>query len=337
MINDGEQVKKGPPIVSVVMSVHNDKHYVKDSIESVLNQTLADFEFIIVDNASTDGSETILKDYASVDSRIRLLHFEVPGLTKALNFALSHATGVYVARQDADDILSPQRLEKQVHFLETNTDVALVGTGIRLIDVNGDELGVKLYPTKHASLCELLLQCENPLPHSTIMCRKLVLDQLGHYDSLFAKAQDYALYLRVIQGYRVASLDEPLTHLRYRTDSIAFGDDSSDQLRFALLARVLYSKGLLSADAQASVHNWDEFYQFFNDWFRSEGFARRHQAQKQHRQMLAMFGASQIARCLGFAWKSLLLDPGFYFRKMLKRNNIWKDKYGRGPFPINNS
>jgi glycosyltransferase involved in cell wall biosynthesis len=325
------------PSVSVVMSVHNDKRYVKASIESVLKQTFSDFEFIIVDNASTDGSEAILKDYALVDSRIRLLQFEVPGLTNALNFALSYATGEYIARQDADDILSPQRLEKQVRFLEANRDVALVGTGIRLIDVNGDELGVKVYPTSHDALCELLLKCENPLPHSTIMCRKLVFDQLGHYDSLFAKAQDYALYLRVIQGHRVASLDEPLTYLRYRTDSIAFGDDSADQLRFALLARLLFAKGLLSANVQGGIDNWDEFYQFFNDWFISEGFVRRHQAKKQHRQMLALFVSRQFIRCLGFAWKSLLLDPGFYFRKMLKRNDIWNGKYSRIPFPINNS
>ena len=337
MKNDGDQPKINPPTVSVVMSVYNDKRYVQASIESVLNQTLSDFEFIIVNNASTDGSETILQDYASLDSRIRLLQFEVPGLTNALNFALSHATGEYVARQDADDIMSPQRLEKQVRFLELNADVALLGTGITLIDVNGDELGVKLYPSGHESLCELLLKCENPLPHSTIMCRKPVLDQLGHYDSLFVKAQDYALYLRLIQGHRVASLAEPLTYLRYRTDSIAFGDESADQVRFALLARVLLAEGLLSANVQGSVQNWNEFYQFFNDWFISEGFARRHQAQKQHRQMLALFASRQFARCLGFAWKSLLLDPGFYFRKILKRNDIWNGKYSRIPFPINSN
>lgn len=337
MTNDREQVKKDPPTVSVVMSVHNDKRYVRASIESVLNQTLSDFEFVIVDNASTDGSETILKNYASVDSRIRLLQFEVPGLTNALNFALSHATGEYIARQDADDIMSPQRLEKQVRFLELNADVALLGTGITLIDVNGDELGVRLYPTSHDSLCELLLKCINPLPHSTIMCRKSVLDQLGHYDSLFAKAQDYGLYLRVIQGHRIASLDEPLTLLRYRTDSIAFGDDSADQLRFALLARVLYSKKILSANVLDRVDNWDEFQKFFNAWFVSEGFLRKHQSQKLRRQMLSSFASRQFLRFVWYGWKSLLLDPGFCLRKVLKRNDIWNSKYERVPFPINST
>ena len=126
------------PKVSVVMCVHNGERYLYEALESVLNQTFEDFEFIIVDDASADNTPAILKEYAAQDGRIRLMrNAHNLGLTRSLNKALRLAKGEYIARQDADDISLPQRLEKQVEFLNSNSRTAVVGSWTEVIDEYG--------------------------------------------------------------------------------------------------------------------------------------------------------------------------------------------------------
>ena len=117
------------PKVSVVMSVYNSEPFIRDAIKSILGQSFQDFEFIIINDGSTDGSLQIIQSYG--DSRIRITSQENLGLTKSLNKGIGIARGEYIARQDADDISEPSRLEKQVAVLEQNSRAVLVSSNIR--------------------------------------------------------------------------------------------------------------------------------------------------------------------------------------------------------------
>ena len=136
------------PVVSVLMSVYNEEKYLRDSIESILSQSLTDFEFIITDDNSEDESHAILKDYTEKDSRIILIeHLKQKRLAYSLNEQIEIAKGRYLARMDGDDIAHPERLEKQVKFLEENKDIGMVGSYCREIDNSGKFVALWKRPT----------------------------------------------------------------------------------------------------------------------------------------------------------------------------------------------
>jgi len=114
--------------VSIVMSVYNAQKYLDEAIESILNQTYSNFEFIIINDGSTDKSLEIIENYAKKDSRIIVINRENKGLIYSLNEGIRKANGKYIARMDADDISLPQRLEKQVEFMEKNKNIGICGT-----------------------------------------------------------------------------------------------------------------------------------------------------------------------------------------------------------------
>ena len=125
--------------VTVLMSVYNGEKYLSQSVESILNQTYENFEFVIIDDGSTDNSYSILKQYASQYSQIVLIKNEKNlGLTKSLNLGLKIAKGKYIGRQDADDVSHPERLEREIEFLEDHLDHAAVGTFVKILDKDGN-------------------------------------------------------------------------------------------------------------------------------------------------------------------------------------------------------
>ena len=132
------------------MGVYNGEKYLKESVESVLSQTFSDFEFIIINDGSTDGSTEMLQSYS--DSRIRLYHQENRGLTASLNRAISLAKGKYIARQDADDISMEMRFEEQFRFLERNPDVVIVGSSCILIDERDRQIGSWHFPNSDVEI-----------------------------------------------------------------------------------------------------------------------------------------------------------------------------------------
>src|SRR5688572_25577736 len=133
-------LREATPPVTVLMSVHNGMPFLKEAVESILHQTFGGFEFVIVDDASTDETPEYLKSIA--DRRVRVLTLpENIGLTAALNHGLREARGEFIARQDADDTSDPRRLEKQVAYLRANSTYAVVGSQARLVDDRGCSLG----------------------------------------------------------------------------------------------------------------------------------------------------------------------------------------------------
>jgi len=204
------------PKISVIMSVYNGEKYLREAIESILSQTFTDFEFIIVDDGSTDGSLKIIRSY--VDKRIKVINNEENmGLTNSLNKALKKASGDYVARQDADDISLPNRFEEQVKYLDKHPGVALLGTSIYKIDEDG-RIVAKIIATASPSK---ILFGENQFSHGTVMFRKEIVDKLGGYDELFRRAQDYELWLRIAKHYEVRILTQILYKLRFHNEAIS--------------------------------------------------------------------------------------------------------------------
>jgi len=221
------------PLISVVMSVFNDDHYVRHAIESVLSQTFTDFEFIIVDDGCTDNTRAIIEAYS--DKRIRLVINENNiGLAPSLNKAIRLSNAKYVARQDADDISLSERLSREVEYLETHSDVALVGSSAVRISHSGEWIGYWNAIAEDIDLKWTLLFC-NPFIHSSIMMRRSVADQVGCYTERpeVAKAfvEDYDLWSRINRISRSANLRQPLLKYRLNPTSVSVRtcDDQIEQ------------------------------------------------------------------------------------------------------------
>ena len=201
-------------VISVLMSVYNEEKYLRFSIESILNQSFDDFEFIITDDKSNDGSLDILKEYAEKDPRIKIIeHSKQLRLAYSLNEQIEIAKGIYLARMDGDDIAHPDRLEKQVKFLEENKDIGMVGSYCREIDNNGKFVSLWKRPTSDQKIKKTILKL-NPFLHSSIMIRKVAIIEAGLYNTDCKYAQDYDLWLRVAAKYKLANINEPLLDFR---------------------------------------------------------------------------------------------------------------------------
>jgi glycosyltransferase involved in cell wall biosynthesis len=218
------------PRVTVLSSTYRDALYIGRAIESVLAQTYADFEYLILNDAAIDESRAIAASYA--DPRIRIVDNEVNlGLTKTLNRGLALANGELIARFDSNDICFPERLAKQVAFLDSHPDVAAVGVQAHVIDLNGRRIRRAEYqrPTTDLGIDWYCL-FDTPLIHPGSMYRRsVVYDELGGYDEEYRVGQDAELWLRVRRGHKLANLGEALLALRYDRQSIS--SDVTNPLR----------------------------------------------------------------------------------------------------------
>jgi glycosyltransferase involved in cell wall biosynthesis len=210
------------PIVSVVMPVFNGERYLRESVESILNQSWRDFEFIIVDDGSTDASAGIIDSYN--DPRIVRERFrDNRGLIAALNQGLQIARGRYVARHDADDVALPQRLQTQVRFLDSQSDVVILGSAYIEIDEMGKPVKRVRMPEDSPSLRWHSI-FQNPFAHSTIMFRRENVLEIGSYacGSDATHVEDYELWLRLIWARKSAlNMKEPLVRWRLNSQSVS--------------------------------------------------------------------------------------------------------------------
>lgn len=219
------------------MSVYNGERFVRQAVESLLTQTYRDFELIVVDDASTDGTHNILEELAAQDNRIRVLTNSTNlGLTKSLNIALGQAQGNFVARMDADDIALPNRLEKQATFLNVHPEVGIVGTWYQFINDEGILLEEKQPPTDDTPLHRALIRF-NPFLHSSTMIRKALLDRVDGYDESYKRAQDYDLWMRCASHTRFANLPEVLMQKRFTKGMVSYTREK-EQIRSALRVRL---------------------------------------------------------------------------------------------------
>jgi glycosyltransferase involved in cell wall biosynthesis len=195
------------PTVSVLMCVYNDEKFVGYAIESILGQTFQDFEFVIVNDGSTDRTVDILAEYSAKDTRIRVFSQANAGTTAAANMGLSVVRGKYVARLDSDDVSNPHRLQTEVDFLASHSEVALVGGGADIIDLTGAIVGERNIRTMSPART-LTHRCI--YQQSDVMFRRDIVVALGGYREKFRNAQDYDLWLRISEVADVAKLNEIL-------------------------------------------------------------------------------------------------------------------------------
>lgn len=198
------------PLVTVIMPLYNTEKFLNEAIDSILQQTFRDFEFIIIDDASTDSSIKIVQSYT--DPRIVFVEKKQnTGYTESLNMGLQMATGKYIARMDSDDIAILTRFKKQVEVLNANPDIAVCGTWFQLM---GDDNRIIKHPAHFDEVKVAMLQyCA--IGHPTAMVRKAVLDkhQLS-YDSCFEPAEDYQLWTQISNVAKLSNIPEVL--LKYR-------------------------------------------------------------------------------------------------------------------------
>jgi glycosyltransferase involved in cell wall biosynthesis len=201
------------------MSVYNGERFLCQALDSILRQTFADFELIVIDDASTDGTASILDRYAE-PRLVRIRNDENLGLTRSLNRGLAASRGALIARQDADDISAPDRFRQQVAFLDDHPEIGLLGTRYELIDQNERVLEVVPVPTADSELQDRLLHL-NPFCHGSVMLRRECLEKAGGYRELFRVTQDYDLWLRMAECCKLANLDGVLYRFRFDGETIS--------------------------------------------------------------------------------------------------------------------
>lgn len=210
------------PLVSVIMSVYNGENYLSEAIQSILIQTYINFEFLIVDDHSSDRSLELLQEFSAKDPRIRVFsNKENFGLTKNLNFLVKQSRGELLCRMDDDDISSPDRLERQVGFFTDpkNQEVSVVGSSCLEINKAGKVLGKRIMPEKDLAIKKALLNY-NPIVHSSVMIKKMALLAVNGYNEIYQTSQDYDLWFRLFSaGFCFYNFKEPL--VQYRVDRSA--------------------------------------------------------------------------------------------------------------------
>ena len=215
------------PKVTVLMPVYNREKYLREAIDSILSQTFTDFEFLIVDDGSTDNSLEIINSYS--DSRIRLIRNSANlGISKSLNIGLSESLGDYVARMDSDDISLPNRLQEQIEFLNQNPDITVLGSHMNFIDMHGQNLEhlnyLPSYSLSHQEIVYAMLY-SIPFAHPSVIFKRLEVLKIGGYRLLkeweSVSTEDYDLWLRVAaRNYELANLSEFLMHYRNHPKSL---------------------------------------------------------------------------------------------------------------------
>lgn len=202
------------PCVSVLMPVYNAEAYLRDAVESVLAQNFTDFEFLIHDDGSTDGSAEILRTFAAIDPRIHLSKSLNLGVAIVLNQLIHRARGRYLARMDADDVCVSNRLELQVSYLDRVEDVDVLGGDCVVIDASSRPIYYIRPPQRHAELDDRHLRGHCAIVHPTVMLRRDAVTAVGGYDQSIRSAEDLDLWLRLAERGKLANLSEVL--LKYR-------------------------------------------------------------------------------------------------------------------------
>ena len=202
------------PRISVAMSVYNNAPYLAHAIESILAQTLGDFEFLIVNDGSTDESGEIIDRFAASDSRIRPIHQANAGLIVSLNRMIDEARAPLIARMDGDDVALPERFVRQLAFLDANPDIGVLGTGCTCIDEDGRP---SVYKFDNVTTPEDVLEdLKNgpPICHPSVLMRRDAVRAVGGYHHAYKHCEDYDLWLRMSEHVRMANLPDRL--LLYR-------------------------------------------------------------------------------------------------------------------------
>jgi hypothetical protein len=324
--------------VTVVMPVYNGERFVGDAIESMLSQSWTDFQLLIIDDGSTDDTPALIESYR--DPRVRTVrHAENAGLAASLNEGLERASGRYIARMDADDISLPDRLTRQIEFMNAHPDVGACGTWV---EVMGEGIRQRWeYPATHDGIhARLLFDCS--MAHPTVMFRR------GHlrkarlsYDSSYPCAQDYDLWCRAVGGLVLANLQE--VQLVRRLHGAQVGRRAANEQQVwagKIRRRQLEQLGVKVTDEQFDMHeaistwSWprtESWMQASEAWLRGLRRANRVRAVYPEPEFSAVIGERWMAICQsvqqtlgrGF-WRSSLSDAMDFGWRQNLRGRAWR-------------
>jgi glycosyltransferase involved in cell wall biosynthesis len=246
------------PQISVVMPVFNAGHFLDAAIDSILRQSFGAFEFVILDDGSTDGSRERIASWRHRDDRIRMVDGERRlGVTGSSNRAVREARCPIVARMDADDVSQPDRLERQLHVLTRSPDVVLVGTLAQGIDARG----ARVRPRDRWRI--LRRSPFVPFPHGSAMFRRTAFEAVGGYDDATAGAEDQDLFSRMRRAGRVVTLPDALYLYRYHGQNVTLQNDSPGHrapVRWRLLTNPHYLRGTMQLWAGGHPRVWRDLW-----------------------------------------------------------------------------
>ncbi len=252
------------PAVSVLMCCYNAERWIDEAIASVLSQSFVDFEFIIVDDGSSDKTFLLLNKYADLDSRIILLSKQNSGPGDSRNVGINIARGKWLAIIDADDIWEPARLEKQMNAASNNNKIVYIGSGLKIIDSDGNFLNEVRYPITHDKLVAHLKTARKFPPHSSALYCTDSVRKLGGFRLRIERAEDWDLWLRLSEVGELHSIPDSLVRIRKHVNQISNTENGRRQLvdaRVAIVSYWLRHMGILDP-----VDSDDSGFKHFYSW-----------------------------------------------------------------------
>ena len=251
------------------MTVYNSEKWLDQSICSVLSQTFSNFEFIIVDDGSTDKSFEILTRYEKIDPRVKVYKKKNSGLTDSLNYGFQKANGNWLARIDSDDVCKSNRLEKQLSFVKRNKSLILIGSGLQIINEKNDRGRIYIYPKSSKKLVSQISKGDAFFPHSSAFINVKALRKVGGYRSQFKRSQDQDLWLRLSEIGTISCIDEPLIFIRKHSRQISVMDSGLMQIQYSYLAMTSYHiRQMGESDPLIEINKskFEEFFNFINNY-----------------------------------------------------------------------
>jgi glycosyltransferase involved in cell wall biosynthesis len=303
------------PIVTIITTFYNASSTIRETIDSVIENDFDDFEFILVDDGSSDESEAIIASYN--DKRISLIKPGRIGRAEALNLGLNYAKGEFIAILDADDVCLKMRLELQSKKLIDNSNLALVCCNAELIDIDGKKIGMTRFPVNHEELFECLINL-NPFPHSGVMFRRDLAINIGGYNPRCEKSIDYNFYLDLLaSGAQFQGNNEPLIKLRISYSSWGKNDNEALQIRYGMIGLISYYQrqngisGILDTDEK----EWQKIKKIFDCWFEKQRFQNKILAKHVLSEIRQQFIHKEFDGILSLVIRLIKADPLFWLYK----------------------
>lgn len=297
------------------MSVYNGARWLDDAIQSILDQTFTDFEFIIVNDGSNDRTLEIINGFASNDQRIVLIDKPNTGLADSLNYGIRQARGEWIARIDADDLCSPDRLQRQYEFAQSDASLVLIGSGLLEIDEHGQPGKSYQYPASHKALLNRLTTMRSFFGHSSAFYRADTARALGGYRSRIKRGQDFDFWLRFSEIGRIACLAAPLLKIRKHPSQISHDEQGQRQIidsRVALVSYWLRRQGFVDPVSAYSDVDFDIFRTWIMERLQSDNLYEYYAFVRAIKHLLNTEDRSPIVLLRLFAL--LFYESGFVFR-----------------------
>ena len=255
------------PEVTVLMSCYNASRWLQLAINSVLSQTFENFEFVLVDDGSTDETWNIIQANRDRDQRIVAIRKENTGLSDSLNVGIASARGAWIARLDADDLCEPDRIAGQFGFVQNHPEIVLLGTGFIEIDEQGRDIKKHLYPSGHRELVRNLELLQRFFPHSSAFFRRGIAQDSGLYNTLFRKSQDWDLWLRLAGRGRVTCLNNCLVRVRKHSGQISNSSAEMPQLVYGTASSTCHFLRIYGCPDPSAVSD-EVAWKGFLDWIK---------------------------------------------------------------------